>query len=178
MTGRHMSVTPALEEHATKRLEKLERYFDHIIDAHVVTSILRNWHIVEITLSANGVILRAEERTGDMYQSIDEAVDKLERQLKRHKGKLHSRSRGAVRAQVLPAEQTEEAPEEEDHAGELAPIVRTKAIPMKPMSPEEATLQMELVGHDFFVFQNGETEQINVVYRRKDGDYGLIEPEE
>ena len=174
-----MTVTPAMEEHATRKLQKLERYFDHIIDVHVVASLLRNWHVVEITLKANGVVLRAEERTGDMYQSIDEATNKLERQLKRHKDKLHSRSRGAIRAQVPPPAETEEdAATEEEHAGELAPIVRTKSIPVKPMSPEEATLQMELVGHDFFVFSNADTELINVVYRRKDGNYGLIEPEE
>ena len=170
-----MSVTPALEEHATRKVMKLKRYFDQIIDVHVVASVNHSWHIVEITLSANGVLLRAEERTQDMYQSIDQAVEKLERQLLRHKDRLHSRSRGVVKAEVPPAEGAEvpaEAP------GELAPIIRTKTVAIKPMSPEEASLQMELIGHDFFVFRNAETEQINVVYRRRDGNYGLIETEE
>jgi len=183
LTGRHMTITPALQKHAQKKLAKLERYFDRIIDAHVVTSVQRNWHTAEITISANGVLLRAEERTPDMYQSIDQAVDKIERQLKRHNEKLHSHSRGAIRLDTPPAE--EPVPEEAEAEGQdkkqaadkLGRIVRTKTISMKPMSPEEATLQMELLGHDFFVFRNAETDQLNVVYRRRDGDYGLIEPE-
>lgn len=183
LTGRHMTITPALQEHARKKLAKLERYFDRIIDAHVVTSVQRNWHTAEITISANGVLLRAEERTPDMYQSIDQAVEKIERQLKRHNEKLHSHSRGAIRLETPPAEQTEpEEAEAQDHqenqsASRLGRIVRTKTISMKPMSAEEAALQMELLGHAFFVFRNAENDQINVVYRRRDGDYGLIEPE-
>jgi putative sigma-54 modulation protein len=179
MTGRHMTVTPALEEHAKRKLMKLRRYFDHIIDAHVVASVLRNWHVVEITLSANGVLLRAEERSEDMYQSIDQAVEKLERQLKRHKDRLHSHSRGVVRTEVAPLPEEEgEQQIEEEAPQQLPPIVRTKTLAVKPMSPEEAALQMELLGHDFFVFRNAETEQFNVVYRRREGNYGLIELED
>jgi putative sigma-54 modulation protein len=157
----------------------VERYFDHIHSVEVTASLVRNWHVVEITVHADGVLLRGEEKSLDMYTSIDQVVDKLERQLKKHKGKLIHRQRelssrrGAAAAAPVDVESLLGEPQE---AGS-GRLVRTKRFAVKPMSPDEACRQMELLGHDFYVFANSETEQVNVVYRRKDGNYGLIEPE-
>ncbi len=167
-SGKHMEVTPALREYATTKLQKLERFFTHVQDIHVVESITRNTHIVEVTLNADGTVIRAEERADDMYAALDLVTDKLERQLKKFKER-HEHKRGDIEGFMpaeLPAEVEEEAPR----------IMRTKKFPVKPMDPEDATVEMELVGHDFFVFLNAHTNKVNVIYKRRDGNYGLIEP--
>jgi putative sigma-54 modulation protein len=179
VSGKHIEITDAIRRHAEDKIGKLQRYFDIIHSVEVTASLVRNWHVVEITVHADGVLLRGEEKSADMYTSIDQVVDKLERQLKKYKGKLIHRQRelsSRRNAAAAPPLETLPAPAgvEEEYAGRL---VRTKRFAVKPMSPEEAALQMELLGHDFYVFANSETEQVNVVYRRKDGDYGLIEPE-
>lgn len=174
ITGKNVHVTEALKAYAERKLQHLGRYFSNIKEAHVTQSTQRNWHIVEVHLEGDGVFLRGEERTPDMYTSIDAVVEKLEHQIKRFKGKLLQRPRDAE-AELPPADEelTAEAEDEEP----LPVVVRTKRFAIKPMSPEEAALQMEMLNHDFFVFLNGETQQVNVVYRRRDGNYGLIEPE-
>ena len=180
VSGKHVEITDAIRRHAEEKIGKLQRYFDIIHSVEVTASVVRNWHVVEITVHADGVLLRGEEKSPDMYTSIDQVVDKLERQLKKYKGKLIDRQRELASRRNLPAAaapiEAEPAPVglEEEVAGRL---VRTKRFAVKPMSPEEAALQMELLGHDFYVFANSETEQVNVIYRRKDGNYGLIEPE-
>jgi len=127
--------------------------------------------VCQATLRANGTILRAEERSDDMFTSIDAVLDKMYRQIARYKGKRKNRWRGAgAQVEPLPLE-IEEEPEEESR------IVRYKRFAMAPMNPEEAVEQMELLGHDFFVFYNADEGQINVLYRRKDSDYGVIQPE-
>jgi putative sigma-54 modulation protein len=172
-----MEITDAIRRHAEEKLNKLQRYFDIIHSVEVTASLVRNWHVVEITVHADGVLLRGEEKSADMYTSIDLVVEKIERQLKKHKGKLIHRQRDAARRSAggsVSEESTALEAGEEEPGGRL---VRTKRFAVKPMAPEEAARQMELLGHDFYVFANSETEQVNVIYRRKDGDYGLIEPE-
>jgi putative sigma-54 modulation protein len=176
--GKNVHVTDTLKSYAEKKLQKLNKYFSNIKDAQVTQSIQRNWHIVEVQLEGDGVFLRGEERSADMYASIDAVVEKLERQVKRFKGKLMQHPRPAEEAVVEEAEREEAAAEEEEETEEGLPnIVKTKRFAIKPMTAEEAAMQMELINHDFFVFLNQETEQVNVLYRRKDGNYGLIEPE-
>jgi putative sigma-54 modulation protein len=177
--GRNVQVTDAAKAYAEKKLQKLDKYFHNIKDATVTQSTLRNWHIVEVLVAGDGIYLRGEERSGDMYASIDAVVEKLEKQLERFKGKLLAHPRPDEDLAAVGAG-TEQGADEllEDEADEEMPgIVKTKRFSIKPMGAEEAAMQMELLNHDFFVFLNAETEQVNVLYRRKDGNYGLIEPE-
>ena len=168
--GRNFNVTEALKDYVEKRLGKLDKYLDNDIDAMVTMSVEKGFHRIEVTIPLNGMFLRGEERTGDMYSSIDLVLEKLEKQIERYKGKLARRGvRFAGEPRYVPS-----APMEED---DLPRIVRTKRFAIKPMPVEEAVLQMNLLGHSFFVFSNAETEQVNVVYKRKDGNYGLIEQE-
>jgi putative sigma-54 modulation protein len=183
--GKNVEVTDALKRYAEKKVQKLEKYFKDIKEAQVTQSVQRNWHIVEVQLEGDGVLLRGEERSDDMYASIDLVVDKLERRVQRFKGKLYGKTtdkgpkerevqREQVAAEASGVENLEQLPAE----AETAPvIVRMKRFAFKPMTPEEAANQMELLHHDFFVFMNSHTEVMNVVYKRKDGNYGLIEPE-
>jgi len=175
VTGKQLEVSDAMRRYAEQKLAKLERYFAKVSSIDLVLSQERNRFVVEVTMLANGYLARAEEQGDDVYGGVDRVMAKLESQLKRYKTKLIDRPR----AGAAEAEEATEAPEAA--AGEAEPatgtIVRTKRFAIKPMSPEEAALEMELLGHDFFVFSNGETEQVNVLYRRKDGNYGLIEPE-
>lgn len=179
--GKHVEVTDALKSYIDKKLARLEKYFHEIREANVILSVQRGMHIVEVQLEGDGVLLRGEERRGsDMYASIDEVVEKLETRVKKFKGKLYGKSteagpreKSAIKDRVM-----EEAfgPEEEAESVEMPAIVRTKQFALKPMTPEEAANQMELLHHDFYVFRNSETEEVNVVYKREDGNYGLIEP--
>ncbi len=174
--GKNIDATPSLVEYAHKKIGKLDKHFDENTDVQVVMSIIRDEHIVEVTVNLNGLILRGEETTGDMYASIDQVVDKLERQVKKYKTRMNKsmRQKGLRQMSEEHAALEAEAREEEE---ETPRVVRTKRFPLKPMSVEEAILQMDLLGHNFFVFANAETEAISVIYKRKDGNYGLIEPE-
>ncbi len=170
VSGKNIVVTEALKERVEKKLSKFEKFFNPSTVAHATLTVEKNRHIFEVTIPFNGVILRGEEATDDMYTSIDNVVEKLERQIARHRTKLERRIKdGSVRFDNFNFEVTEEESPEPK-------IVRTKRFAMKPMPIEEAVLQMELLGHTFFMFYNAETEEVNVVYKRKDGNYGLIEP--
>lgn len=171
-TGKNMEVTEALKDITQKKLGRLDKYFQKDVEGNVIFSVERNWKVLEITINLPGTILRAEESSDDMYTSIDRAVDVLERQIRKYKTKLQKRYQAGetIRFEnVMPLK---------DEIEEDKPkIVRTKKFGMKPMSAEEAVLQMELLRHSFFVFMNSDTEEVSVVYKRKDGNYGLIEPE-
>ncbi|MFS8639891.1 MAG: ribosome-associated translation inhibitor RaiA [Symbiobacteriaceae bacterium] len=176
--GKNIDVTDALKEYARKKVGKVAKYFDEPLQAKVTLSIERDRHIVEVTipLPSSDLLLRAEEESEDMYASIDLVVDKLERQIRKYKTRINRKVRrpeGAAMAAAEPA--TDE--EEWEEPGDEPRVVRTKRFAVKPMTVDEAILQMNLLGHDFFVFSNAATGEVNVVYRRKDGDYGLIEPE-
>ncbi|MBE6065491.1 MAG: ribosome-associated translation inhibitor RaiA [Clostridium cochlearium] len=171
VTGKNIEVTNALRNVVEKKLEKLDKYFKPDIEAQVTLSVEKNRQIIEVTIPFNGVILRGEEANEDMYASIDLVIDKLERQIRKQKTKLQKRMHGdSLRFQFIPDYEGDKSKEE-------SKIVKTKRFAMKPMSSEEAVLQMELIGHNFFVFENGDTGEVNVIYKRKDGNYGLIEPE-
>ena len=163
VTGKGMEISKYLEGLVEKKASKLERYFRPETDVYVTLSIEKSRHIAEVTVPFDGVVLRTEEVSGDMYGSIDAALKKLERQIRRHRTKLEKRLHDGAFAQE---------PVYDD-----AVIVRRKTFPVKPMDVEEAQMQMELLGHSFFVFSNSETGDVNVLYKRKDGDLGLIEPE-
>lgn len=171
VSGKNIDVTDALRNMAESKMDKIDKFFKDEVDAQVTLSVEKNRQIVEITIPfKNGVILRAEEATNDMYTSLDSAIDKLHRQLEKQKTRIEKRYHGH---ETIRFENIADIREEEK--GEHR-IVRTKRFPVKPMDPEEAVLQMELLGHSFFVFANAESDEVNVVYKRKDGNYGLIEP--
>ena len=167
--GKNVQVTTALKDHVEKRIGKLGRFFDDVQEAQVTLTVEKGRHRVEVTMPLNGYLLRGEEETGDMYVSIDLVIDKLEKQVEKYKTRVSRKIRDVSSIKEMPpltAEITEEEPQ----------LVRSKKFAFKPMPVEEAILQMNLIGHSFFVFSNAETEEVNVVYKRKDGNYGLIEP--
>ena len=171
VTGKNINITDALRDTAVKKLSKLDKYFNPEVEAQATMSVQKNRHIFEVTIPFNGVILRSEEATDDMYISIDRVVDKLERQIDKHKTRLARKLReNSVRIPDM-------TQKEEEEESKYPQIVKTKRFAIKPMPADEAVLQMDLLGHSFFVFLNAETEEVNVVYKRKDGRYGLIEPE-
>jgi ribosomal subunit interface protein len=173
VNGKNVEVTEALREYADKKVSKVAKFFEKSPrGAQVTLSTERGKHIVDITIQVDGLLLRGEEKTGDMYASIDGAIEKIERQVHKYKTKINRRFRDENKVVITPGNTS---PVQEE-AGEPQ-IKRTKRFAMKPMSVEEAIMQMDLLAHDFYVFTNGETDQVNVVYKRKDGNYGLIEPE-
>ena len=182
--GRNIPVTEALERYASEKVERVSRFFDEARSdsrAEVELSHERNPSIpepevAEATLFINGSVLKAREASGDMYASIDRMSDKLERQVRRFRGRQIDRWQGQLKNHPE-GPQGDPQPFVVEEEEEVEPrIVRTKQFQMKPMGAEEAALQMELLDHDFFVFTSADSGEINVIYRRRDGNYGLIEP--
>lgn len=173
VTFRHMEATEALRKYAEDKLQRVSKYLHRPMDAHVILSVLKKNHRAEINLQADGTSLFSEQQTKDCYSAIDLALDKIERQVKKlsAKRKNHQAEHGlpGLRLQVL-------SPDRVDDQG-VPEIIRTRSIPSKPMSVEEAVMQMDLTNNEFFVFRNAQTghESLSVIYRRKDGNYGLIE---
>lgn len=173
--GQRFQVTEALRDYAEKKLSRLEKYFEAPASETTVTlSVTKGQHVVEVMIPLVGVLLRAEDKSQDMYASIDVVVDKLERQIRKHKTKINRKFRQQSGVRSLFKEEGSSAVRVLDEEDELE-LVRTKRFTLKPMDVEEAILQMNMVGHSFFVFSNVESEEVNVVYRRSDGKYGLIE---
>lgn len=168
--GKNIDVTPALKEIVERKISKLNRYFEPNVEARATLTVQRNRQIFEVTIPFNGVILRCEESTDDMYKSIDLVETKLQRQIRKQRTKLQRRNNESLRFSSF-----DEVALEED--GDNAELVKVKKFNIKPMSTEEAILQMELVEHNFFVFKDSDTDNVNVIYRRKDGNYGLLEPD-
>ena len=173
--GRNVEVSDSIRRYAEQKLAKLEKLVKDPTRVEVELHVEKNPsisanHVAEATVFTKGPTLRARESSADMKASIDQLVDKLERQVKRYREK---RRRGRPAHGVPPPEAPPANPTEPE---DEPMIVKTKQFAIKPMTPEEAVLQMDLIGHDFFVFRNGDTDEINVVYRRRDGNYGLIEP--
>lgn len=171
--GENVEVTESIRDYVIKRISKLEKFFEDNVEAsaHVNLKVYPNKTFkVEVTIPLPYLTLRAEETSSDMYGSIDLVTDKLERQIRKYKTKVNrkSREKGYKNMDFVP--DVEDEPVSDD-----LKIVRTKQISLKPMDPEEAVLQMDMLGHDFFVFEDAETNGTSVVYRRKDGRYGLIE---
>lgn len=173
--GKNIEVTDALRQHAEKKVGKLSKFFRNgVVGADVLLSVERELHIAEITLQVGGLLLRGESRTVDMYGSIDAAADRIERQLGKYKAKIQRRLPEGPRMVMAEANGKRNDDFVEDDG--VPAVVRVKRFAIKPMDVEEAITQMELLGHDFFMFTNARTEQVNVVYKRRNGDYGLIEP--
>ena len=170
ITGRGTNVTDGLRSAIEEKLGKLEHYFAPDTEVHVTLKVEKDRQKVEVTVPVKGHIIRAEQVSDDMYVSIDLIEDIIERQLRKYKTKLVDSKQNA-------GSFTSTFMQEEDYDDEDVKVIRTKRVAVKPMDPEEACVQMELLNHSFYVFRNAETDEVNVVYKRKGGDYGLIEPE-
>ena len=170
ISGKNIDITEGLRAAVEEKIGKLERYFNDSTEVHVTLSTEKNRQKIEVTVPMKGTIIRAEETSTDMYVSIDLVEEVIERQLRKYKNKLIQKEKNV--------EQFSKGFVDEDtYDEEEISIIRSKKFAMKPMDPEEACVQMELLGHTFFVFRNSETDEVNVVYKRKDNTYGLIEPE-
>jgi putative sigma-54 modulation protein len=181
--GNNLQVTDALKEFVERKLSRLEKYFDSEADleAHVVMSVIKDEHKVEVTIPYPGLLCRAEESSEDMYASVDLVVEKLERQIRKYKTRVNRKSRQDASFRNTRKENdynrgTAASVVTDEEEMDLN-VVRPKRFHLKPMDTEEAILQMDMLGHNFFVFTNAITNEVNVIYRRKDGKYGLIEPE-
>lgn len=181
VTGKNIMVTEALKAYVEKRVGRLDRYlqgFRKEIEANVILSVEGNFHITEVTIELGAIILRGEERTTDMYTSIDGVVEKIERQIRKYKTRIKLKNRSETREALREINQKLlDVPDNSEEEDEGIKLVRRKRFVLKPMSVEEAVMQMDLLGHDFFVFLDDEDNKVHVVYKRKDGNYGLIEPE-
>ena len=169
ISGRNIDVTEGLKSAIHEKIGKLERYFTPDTEVHVTLSVEKERQKIEITIPMKGNIVRAEQTSDDMYVSIDLVEEIIERQLRKYKNKIVDRQQAAA---SLSKAFVEEEIEDDDEIK----IIRSKRFAMKPMDPEEACVQMELLGHNFFVFLNADTDEVNVVYKRKGNTYGLIEP--
>jgi putative sigma-54 modulation protein len=168
--GRNLEVTDAIRAYAEEKVQRMTRYLEHIVSGTVYLSVEKHQQIAEVTLRVRDLTIRAEESTDDLYSSIDLVAEKLERQILRYKERIAahvSRSGGREAWEAAPAAA----------AVEDLQVVKTKRFAVKPAEVDEAVLQMDLLGHNFYVFRNARTDEVNVVYRRRDGHYGLIEPE-
>ena len=175
VTFRKIDASDTLRNYAREKLHRIKKYVEDPIEAYVVLSVEKFRHIAEVSINANGLRLNGQEETGDMYSAIDMVVDKVESQIKKYRHRLKKRKSDGgpkplvMRMNVLASESFEEDQEPQ--------IIKTKQINAKPMDIDEAVMQMELANSEFLVFTNAKTENINVIYRRRDGNYGLIEPE-
>lgn len=176
--GENLEVTEAIRDYVMKKISKLEKYFDTppTSDVHVKLSVYNNEQKIEVTIPMTDLLLRAEERHNDLYAAIDLVVDKLERQIRKYKTKINRKFRKEGSPKHIFAEMEKEARNSKKEDDDKIEIVRTKRFDLKPMDSEEAILQMDMLDHAFFVFTNATSGETNVVYRRNDGRYGLIEP--
>ena len=168
--GRNIDITEGLKSAVQEKLGKLERYFTPETEIHVTLSVEKDRQKIEVTIPVKGNIIRSEQVSSDMYVSIDLVEEVIERQLRKYKTKIVNQQQAGGNFQ-------KEFVEDEFLEDEEVNIIRTKKFGIKPMYPEDACLQMELLGHNFYVFRNAETDEVNVVYKRKGNTYGLIEPE-
>ena len=170
ITGKNIDVTEGLKTAIEEKIGKLEKYFTPDTEVHVTLSVEKERHKIEVTIPVKGNIIRSEQVSNDMYVSVDLVEEIIEKQMKKYKKKIIDRSQegGDFQKDYVDQDYSDD--------GEIK-IVRTKRFGFKPMYPEDACVQMELLGHNFYVFMNAETEEVNVVYKRRGNTYGLIEPE-
>lgn len=172
ISGKNIDVTPGLKDTIEHKLGKLERYFTPETEIIVTLSVEKERQKIEVTIPVKGHIIRSEQSSNDMYVSIDLVEEVIERQLRKYKNKLVARNQEGSNFKQEFFESEDTSSEDDE-----IKIIRTKRFGIKPMFPEDACIQMDLLGHDFYVFFNAETEEVNVVYKRKNGTFGLIEPE-
>jgi putative sigma-54 modulation protein len=171
VTGRNIEVTDALKQYATEKFSRLDKYLPKAVQAVITLAVVKKvHHIAEAMIKSNGILIQASEETEEMYSAIDLLVEKIERRIRRYKEKLtdHKHAAGKPGAPSVARES--------NPADRIPQIIKVKRFDLKPMQPEEAVMQMELLDKDFFIFSNIGSGQINVIYRRKDGNVGLIEP--
>lgn len=174
-TFRHLEPSDALKSYAEEKLERIKKYIDEPMVAQVFMTVEKIRHCAEVTLNAKGITIKASEETNDMYAAIDAVVDKIERQLRRYKERIKDHKPAPdsldrkIRKSIVEAESIEQR--------QTPVVIRTKTFSIKPMSVDEAVMQMDLLHKEFLIFTDATTDDINVIYRRKDGDYGLIEPD-
>ena len=172
ITGRNIELTEGIKAAVKEKLSKLEKYFTPDTDVFVTLSVEKERQKIEVTIPVKGRIIRSEQVSSDMYVSIDLVEEVIEKQLKKYRNKIASK-----KTENIENFRQEYLESEDDDDGEEIKIVRSKKFGIKPMYPEDACVQMELLGHDFFVFRNAQTDEVNVVYKRKGNTFGLIEPE-
>lgn len=172
ISGKNIEITAGLKDNIERKLGKLERYFTPDTEIIVTLSVEKDRQKIEVTIPVKGDIIRSEQESTDMYVSIDLVEEVIERQLRKYKNKLVAKHQAGGNFNQTFVESEDEVADSDEIR-----IVRTKRFGIKPMFPEDACMQMDLLGHNFFVFSNAETEEVNVVYKRKDGSFGLIEPE-
>jgi putative sigma-54 modulation protein len=195
VTGRNIDLTPALKDYLLDKLQRSQKHFDHSLNITALLSVAKNPSVAEsqtaeVTIKLNGAVIRGEESTENMYASIDLVADKIERQLRKYKTRYYQKGGTKTRDfSVDPSDMDDDDGSMDFESvtvkatatavvDDAKPkIVRSKRFPLKPMSAEEACKHMDLLGHDFFMFINSDTTQVNTVYHRRDGNYGLIEPE-
>ena len=181
ITGRHIEVTPALREFTADKLKKLEKLMDGPLDAHVVLFIEKHRHVAEIQIKSRNAVISGQEETDDLYNSIREVADKLERQALKHKEKVHHKKhrKGPKFGEAAAAMDAEALAEHEGEAADAAGprIVRSQRYRVKPMTPEDAVLELEANGDDLIVFRDAGSYRMNVMYRLRDGNFGLIDPD-
>jgi putative sigma-54 modulation protein len=173
VTFRHMEPSESIRLYAQEKLSKIKRYLDSPMEAHVVLEVEKFRHIADVTLNVDGTRVKGVEETGDIYSAIDQVMDKIEAQVKRHRSKVRVRRPENIKGDEILAEETSEeavvqAPDE--------PAIVTEKLASKPMDPEEAAMQLNMSQQDFLAFRNSRTKEMNVIYKRRDGDLGLIEP--
>ena len=174
-----MDVSDALKSHVEGGLDKIRTHYDRVMEADVVLSVEKHRHIAEITLHANGIRVHSKDSSDDMYASVDSVIDKLVKQVRKYRDRINKYEQRTIRDerefvhQVIAADDSEDGGAESTAASR---VILREEISMKPMSADEAVMQIELTEDDFLVFHNADTSQVNVLYRRRDGSYGLIEP--
>jgi len=173
VTFRHTEPVESLKSYAVEKVSKIRKFLDSPVEAYVVLSVEKFRHEADVTISVNGTRIKAVEETGDMYSAIDQVMDKIEKQVKRHLSKIRS-----YRSESLRTEEAASGDEGEDGVTvpQEEPVIEVEKMVAKPMDPEEAAMQLNLSRHDFLVFRNAKSREINVIYRRGDGNLGLIEP--
>ena len=173
VTFRHMEPTQSLKDYAEEKISKINRYFDFPIEAHIVLAVEKFRHMADITLSLNGTMIKGVEETEDMYSSIDQVMDKIEIQAKRYQSKIRNRRPDSRKPEEV---QGLEEIEEIEESGLYEPTIEVEKLVAKPMDTEEASMQLNMSKQDFLVFRNSRSNEINVIYKRSDGNHGLIEP--
>ncbi len=173
VTFRHTEPIESLRAYAEEKVSKIRKYLDAPLEAHIVLTVEKFRHIADVTLSLNGTPIKAVEETGDMYSAIDQVMDKIENRVKKHISKTRSHRQESARSDVGAA--VDETVEDVELAQE-GPIIEVEKMVAKPMDPEEAAMQLNLLKQEFLVFRNAKSREINVIYNRGDGNLGLIEP--
>lgn len=184
VTARHLELTEPLRSYAESKVTRVTKVLDEVIDAHIILFIERYRHIAELTIKTNQTIIHGQGESEDMYKAIDSAVEKVERQMLRFKGKYRVPAKGRleqekfINSEASYNEEEDVNPEETEVEDETEPrVIKSKRYAVKPMSLEEAVMQMKTLSNNFLVFTNANNDEVNVLYRRRDGNFGLIEPE-